>query len=146
MFFLFEISYYIQIALKCSNNVDLHSTAIYFLKKLSIFSWEAKILIMVASTFSINLGEFSPDYDHKGLANKLSILKGNKSSLVPSYTQELVTEFITSVLHLTKCIVELAQSFSHNSSPIIPVACYWIFTSILAYASYLTHLPSIDSE
>ncbi|XP_031100843.1 protein SIEVE ELEMENT OCCLUSION B-like [Ipomoea triloba] len=122
-----------EISLMCANNVNLHSMVIYFLRMLSTFSWERKLLIMVAA-FSLNFGEFSLVQCHnKGLSGKLAILKGHESQVLPT-----ITHFIKSILHLTEHIVELAQSSSHNSSTIISIGCYWIVTSILTYGSYFT--------
>lgn len=132
-------------SLKCSNNINPHWTVIYFLKMLSTFSWEAKILMMLA-ILSLKFGELSLVHVHKGLAGKLAILKGSERPLVLSHIQEMVPHFLKSILHLTRCILQLAQLSSHNPSPIVPIACYWIFTSVLTYASYFTCLPSGDSK
>ncbi|XP_031099455.1 protein SIEVE ELEMENT OCCLUSION B-like [Ipomoea triloba] len=145
-----ELSYQIkrlsfEMSLMCSNKMDSHLAVIYFMKMLSTFSWEGKLLMMLA-VFSLNFGEFSLVHGHKGLARKLSILRGSETLVVPPHIPEMVTNFIKSILQLTDCIVELAQSSSHNSSPIIPIACYWIFTNLLVYASYFTRLPSMDSK
>ncbi|XP_019163754.1 PREDICTED: protein SIEVE ELEMENT OCCLUSION B-like isoform X2 [Ipomoea nil] len=131
-----------EMSLMCSKNVDLHSIVVYFLKMLSTFSWDGKLLIMLA-VFSLNFGEFSLIHCHnKGLSAKLSILKGRESQVL-----SMDAHFMKSILHLTEHIIELAQSSSHNSSPIIPIGCYWIVTSILTYASYFTsRLMSMHSE
>ncbi|XP_031099607.1 protein SIEVE ELEMENT OCCLUSION B-like [Ipomoea triloba] len=121
-----------EMSLMCSKNMDPHSCVIYFLKMLSTFSWEGKLLIMLAS-FSLYFGEFNLVHGHKGLSGKLAILKGCESHLLP-----LVTHLIKLILHFTEYIVELAQSSSHYSSPIVPIGCYWIVASILTYASYFT--------
>ncbi|XP_019163751.1 PREDICTED: protein SIEVE ELEMENT OCCLUSION B-like isoform X2 [Ipomoea nil] len=127
-----RFSFEISLGMMCPNNVNLHSMVIYFLRMLSTFSWESKLLIMLAA-FSLNFGEFSLVHSHKGLSGKLAILKGHESQVLP-----MVTHFMKSILHLTEHIIELAQSSSHNSSPIILIGCYWIVTSILTYASYFT--------
>ncbi|XP_019163757.1 PREDICTED: protein SIEVE ELEMENT OCCLUSION B-like [Ipomoea nil] len=121
-----------EMSLMCSKNVDPHSIVLYFLNMLSTFSWEGKILILLAS-FSLYFGKFSLFHSHKGLSGKLAILNERESQLLP-----IVKDLIKSILHLTEYIAELAKSSSHNSSPIIPIGCYWIVTSILTYASYFT--------
>ncbi|XP_031099563.1 protein SIEVE ELEMENT OCCLUSION B-like isoform X2 [Ipomoea triloba] len=124
-----------EIALRCSENAhDPHSTVMHFMKMLCAYPWEGKLLMMMAA-FSINFGEF-----------RLRALKGSKTPLLamaPSHIQRSISLFIKSVLRLTNTIVELAQSSSYNSSPVIPLASYWIFTSILTCASYFNCLPSI---
>ncbi|XP_031100209.1 protein SIEVE ELEMENT OCCLUSION B-like isoform X2 [Ipomoea triloba] len=106
----------------------------HFVKMLCAYPWEGKLLMMLAA-FSINFGE-----------SRLRALKGSKTPLLamaPSHIQQSISLFIKSVLRLTDIIVELAQSSSYNSSPVIPLASYWIFTSILTCASYFNCLPSI---
>ncbi|XP_019163418.1 PREDICTED: protein SIEVE ELEMENT OCCLUSION B-like [Ipomoea nil] len=142
-----HISFEILLKSSSSSDVNPHSIVIYFLRMLSTYSWEAKLLMMLAA-FSLNFGEFNLVQGHKRLAGKLTILKENESlQVVPSHMQKMVTHFVKSILHLTEWIVELTQSSSYNSAPIIPIACYWIFTNILAYASYFTCLPTtVDSK
>ncbi|XP_019188704.1 PREDICTED: protein SIEVE ELEMENT OCCLUSION B-like isoform X1 [Ipomoea nil] len=139
-----------EIALKCSENTDdPHSTIMHFLKMLCAYPWEAKILMMLAA-FSLNFGELSHLQSHKGLPHKLANLKGISNTplltLAPSHIQQSIFLFIKSLLHLTNTIVELAQSSSFNSSPIIPITSYWILISILNLASYFGHFPGGDSE
>nr|GMC92322.1 protein SIEVE ELEMENT OCCLUSION B-like [Ipomoea batatas] len=78
-----ELSYQIkrlsfEMSLMCSNKMDPHLAVIYFMKMLSTFSWEGKLLMMLAA-FSLNFGEFSFVHGHKGLARKLSILMGRET-------------------------------------------------------------------
>ncbi|XP_031099222.1 protein SIEVE ELEMENT OCCLUSION B-like isoform X2 [Ipomoea triloba] len=129
-----------ETTLKCLDNADQHTTVIYFMKMLSIFSWDVKILMMLA-TFSIMYGEFSFVNGHKGLSTKLATVKGIPAPMVPSHVQ-----FIKLLLQLAKYIVELAKSSSHSSSSIIPVSCYWIFTSILACTSCFARFPRANSK
>ncbi|XP_031099220.1 protein SIEVE ELEMENT OCCLUSION B-like [Ipomoea triloba] len=129
-----------ETTLKCWDNADQHTTVIYFMKMLSIFSWDVKILMMLAA-FSIMYGEFSFVNGHKGLSTKLATVKGIPAPMVPSHVQ-----FIKLLLQLTKYIVELAKSSSHSSASIIPVSCYWIFTSILACTSNFARFPRANSK
>ncbi|XP_019163845.1 PREDICTED: protein SIEVE ELEMENT OCCLUSION B-like [Ipomoea nil] len=129
-----------EIAIRCSENaaVDPHSTVMHFLKMLCAYPWEGKLLMMLAA-FAINFGEFN-----------LQARKGSKTPLLamaPSHIQQSISLFIKSILRLTDAMVELAQSSSYNSSPVIPHASYWIFTSIITFASYFRCLPNtLDSE
>ncbi|XP_019188706.1 PREDICTED: protein SIEVE ELEMENT OCCLUSION B-like isoform X3 [Ipomoea nil] len=139
-----------EIALRCPENVDdVHSTVMYFLKMLCAYPWEAKILMMLAA-FSLNFGELSLLQSHKGLSPNLAKLKGiSKTPLLvvaPSHIQQFISFFIKTLLHFTDTIIELTQSSSFNSSPIIPVASYWILISIIILTSYPGHMRSGGSE
>ncbi|XP_019163844.1 PREDICTED: protein SIEVE ELEMENT OCCLUSION B-like isoform X2 [Ipomoea nil] len=130
-----------EIAQKCSSKNaadDPHSIVMYFLKMLCAYPWEAKLLLMLAAS-SINFGEFN-----------IQARKGSKTPLLTvasSHIRQSISFFIKSLLRLTDTIVELAQSSSYNSSPVIPLASYWIFTSIITFASYFRCLPNtLDSE
>lgn len=104
---------------------------------LSTYPWEAKLIKMLAS-LAINYGEFNFVF-LKGLALKQIL------TIVPSFdNQKLSDNFIKSVLHLTKCIVDRKQ-LSYYSTPqslnsTIPIASYWIGRSVLAYATRFAHL------
>nr|GMD93566.1 protein SIEVE ELEMENT OCCLUSION B-like [Ipomoea batatas] len=120
-----------------------HSTTIGVLRKLCWYSWEDKMVIMLAA-FSIIYGEYillhsrlckgSPKLG--GLVEKLgSLRQHNFAETQPSYIQKVVVDCLNSVLELTKCVVELKQCpYYSPPSPIIlalPMATYWIATTLI---------------
>nr|GLL46653.1 protein SIEVE ELEMENT OCCLUSION B-like [Ipomoea trifida] len=120
-----------------------HSTTIGVLRKLCWYSWEDKMVIMLAA-FSIIYGEYilldsrlckgNPKLG--GLAEKLgSLRQHNLAETPPSYIQKVVVDCLNSVLELTKCVVELKQCPYYSPPPSIllalPMATYWIAATLI---------------
>ncbi|XP_031108152.1 protein SIEVE ELEMENT OCCLUSION B-like isoform X2 [Ipomoea triloba] len=107
----FEIA---SAGLKSSANNE-HSTTINVLRMLCSYCWEDKMVLML-SAFSITLA----------MPHKLEQLK-----------QKAIVDCITSVLQLTKCVVELKQTKPSNYSmpqsiiSALPIASYWIGRSVI---------------
>lgn len=118
-------------------NANQHSTTTtlhHVLSILSPYSWEDKLVLMLAAV-SIIYGKFSlisRMRKRKGLAQKLAHLK--QIPTVPS-----IVDSISSAIELTKCVVELKQcpSYSPSQSAIsaLPMATYWIGTSLVNTAA-----------
>nr|GLL47200.1 protein SIEVE ELEMENT OCCLUSION B-like [Ipomoea trifida] len=129
--------------LKAKAANQLHSTTIDVLRKLCWYSWEDKMVLMLAA-FSIIYGEYilldSRLYKGNpklgGLAEKLGFLRQNNlAETLPSYIQKVVVECLNSVLELTKCVVELKQCPYYSPPPSVilalPMATYCIATTLI---------------
>nr|GMD92571.1 protein SIEVE ELEMENT OCCLUSION B-like [Ipomoea batatas] len=120
-----------------------HSTTIGVLRKLCWYSWEDKMVLMLAA-FSIIYGEYilldsrlCKDVPKLGgLAKKLgSLIQNNLAETPPSYIQKVVVDCLNSVLELTKCVVELKQCPYYSPPPSVilalPMTTYWIATTLI---------------
>nr|GMC49895.1 protein SIEVE ELEMENT OCCLUSION B-like [Ipomoea batatas] len=146
-----QLSYHIrQVSIEIASGLNAktaanqqHSTTIGVLRKLCWYSWEDKMVIMLAA-FSIIYGEYilldsrlcegSPKLG--GLAEKLgSLRQHNLAETPPSYIQKVVVDCLNSVLELTKCVVELKHCPYYSPPPSIilalPMATYWIATTLI---------------
>lgn len=129
--------YHFQIAsgLNANAAANQHSTTIHVLSMLSCYCWEDKVVLMLAA-FSIMYGEFSLVSPSRirnrklGLAQKLASLKQSRRPNLKA-----VVDCMSSVLELSKCVVELGQwlSYSPQQSTILalPMAAYWIATTLV---------------
>ncbi|XP_019156841.1 PREDICTED: uncharacterized protein LOC109153406 [Ipomoea nil] len=128
-----------------------HSTTIRVLSILSPYSWEDKLVLMIAA-FSIIHGEFILIsrllQKGKGLAWKLAHLKQTSHCPIPTplssdnNNQREIEDccIISSAIELTKCVVELKQwlSYSPPQSVIsaLPMVAYWIGRNVVNCAAY----------
>ncbi|XP_019186045.1 PREDICTED: protein SIEVE ELEMENT OCCLUSION B-like [Ipomoea nil] len=131
---------------KSSSIIDGHLITICLLSTLSVYSWEAKMVLMLAA-FSISLGKlniFSRLRYRKGLAKQLSIVTQitNSTSNDPNWP---IDDLIKCSMDLTKCIVEINQSssdsLSQSVSLALPMASYWIGRSIACIVASCACLP-----
>ncbi|XP_031126006.1 protein SIEVE ELEMENT OCCLUSION B-like [Ipomoea triloba] len=127
-----------ELTSKSLSIIDGHLTTICLLSILSVYSWEAKMVLMLAA-FSICNGKlniFSRLHYTKGLAKQLAIVMQitNSTSNDPNPIDDL-----------TKCIIEINQSSSYSLSQSIisalPMASYWIGRSIACIVAHCACFP-----
>ncbi|XP_019160557.1 PREDICTED: uncharacterized protein LOC109157125 [Ipomoea nil] len=116
-----------------------HSTIHNVLSILSPYCWEDKLVLMVGA-FSIIHGEstlISRLRKGKGLAGKLAHLKQS------SHQSPIPTPLLSSAIELTKCAVEMKQCLSYSPPQSVisalPMAAYWIATTLVNSASYAAY-------
>lgn len=128
----------ISSGLNTNNAANLHSTTIDVLSMLSRYSWEDKLVIMLAA-FSIIYGEYSVVSRKLGLGSRKLV----SLTTPPSDDQKQVVDCISLALHLTKCVVELKQwsCYSPPQSAILalPMATYWIATTLVYVSACGAH-------
>nr|GLL47201.1 uncharacterized protein LOC109150526 [Ipomoea trifida] len=138
-----QVSIEIVSGLNAKSANQQHSTTIGVLRKLCWYSWEDKMVLMLAA-FSIIYGEYIL-LDSRlckgvpklgGLAKKLgSLIQNNLAETPSSYIQKVVMDCLNSVLELTKCVVELKQCPYYSPPPSVilalPMATYWIATTLI---------------
>ncbi|XP_031091252.1 protein SIEVE ELEMENT OCCLUSION B-like [Ipomoea triloba] len=145
-----QLSYHIrQVSIEIVSGLNAkmanqqHSTTIGILRKLCWYSWEDKMVLMLAA-FSIIYGGYIL-LDSRlckgvpklgGLAKKLgSLIQNNLVETPPSYVQKVVVDCLNSMLELTKCVVELKQCPYYSPPPSVvlalPMATYWIATTLI---------------
>ncbi|XP_019156599.1 PREDICTED: uncharacterized protein LOC109153217 [Ipomoea nil] len=114
-----------------------HSTTIHVLSILSPYSWEDKLVLMIAA-FSIIHGEFILFsrllQKGKGLAWKLAHLKQSSHCPIEDCC------IISSAIELTKCVLQLKQCLSYSPPQSVisalPMVAYWIGRNIVNCAAY----------
>ncbi|XP_019156840.1 PREDICTED: uncharacterized protein LOC109153404 isoform X2 [Ipomoea nil] len=126
-----------------------HSTTIHVLSILSPYSWEDKLVLMIAA-FSIIHGEFILIsrllQKGKGLAWKLAHLKQSSHCPIPTplsshnNNQREIEDCISSAIQLTKCVVELKECLSYSPPQSVisalPMVAYWIGRNIVNCSAY----------
>ncbi|XP_019154000.1 PREDICTED: protein SIEVE ELEMENT OCCLUSION B-like isoform X2 [Ipomoea nil] len=145
-----QLSYHIrQVSIEIVSDLNAktanqqHSTTIGVLRKLCWYSWEDKMVLMLAG-FSIIYGEYilldsrlcKGGSKLGGLAKKLeSLTQNNLAETLPSYTQKVIVDCLSYVLELTKCVVELKPCPYYSPPPSVilalPMATYWIATTLI---------------
>nr|GMD19191.1 protein SIEVE ELEMENT OCCLUSION B-like [Ipomoea batatas] len=115
-----------------AKNQHYSTTIHHLLSIVSPYCWEDKLVLMLAA-FSIIHGESS-------LISRLCKGKGKIKGLALKQTTAEDYWCISSAIELTKCVVQLKQclSYSPPQSVILalPMAAYWIATSVVNCASY----------
>ncbi|CAN0925178.1 Protein SIEVE ELEMENT OCCLUSION B [Linum grandiflorum] len=145
-----------EMSCTCFGGGDAHGSAMAILKMLGSFSWDAKLVIVLAA-FAMNYGEFwliAQNYTSNQLAKAVAILKQLPEILEKSNSQkplfDAVKNLIKTMLDIGKCVIKfkelpseyitsdvaaLSMAMSH-----IPIAVYWTVRSIVACASQITGL------
>lgn len=144
---------------KCSGS-DSHSSAMEILKLLSSYTWEAKIVIVLAS-YVVDYAQFSlltKLYTTHPLAQLIAILKqipqniDHLSDLIKSKLHTIVS-LINLSIEVTKFITKFntlpSKYISNDAQPMvvalaqIPIAVYWITRVVVACASQITEILGI---
>ncbi|XP_073059229.1 protein SIEVE ELEMENT OCCLUSION B-like [Primulina eburnea] len=151
-----------EIVCKCAAGAEAHSVTMDFLKTLSNYSWDAKVVIVFAA-FAINYGEFWLVVQHQTkdpLAKNIASLKDLPETMQQSTDLrkkfESVFKLLSTALEGTNCLIEFkelpSQYISHESGEMaaatahIPSTVYWIIRSLLACASLLLNLTASGHE
>ncbi|XP_073295207.1 protein SIEVE ELEMENT OCCLUSION B-like [Primulina huaijiensis] len=151
-----------EIVCKCAAGAEAHSVTMDFLRSLSYYPWDAKVVITFAA-FAINYGEFwlvLQLQTKDPLAKNIAILKDLPETMQQSPDLrkkfESVFELLSTALKVTHCLIEFkelpTQYISHESAEMaaatahIPSAAYWIIRSLLACASLLLNLIGSGHE
>lgn len=152
----------LQIVCKCAAGAEAHAVTMDFLRSLSNYSWDAKVVITFAA-FAINYGEFwlvVQQQTKDPLAKNIASLKDLPETMQKSADLrkkfESVFELLSTALKVTHCLIEFrelpSQYISHESGEMaaatahIPTATYWIIRSLLACASLLMNLIGSGHE
>ncbi|XP_057787942.1 protein SIEVE ELEMENT OCCLUSION B-like [Salvia miltiorrhiza] len=144
---------------KCSGS-DSHSSAMEILKLLSSYTWEAKIVIVLAS-YVVDYAQFSlltKLYTTHPLAQLIATLKqipqniDHLSDLIKSKLHTIVS-LINLSIEVTKFITKFntlpSKYISNDAQPMvvalaqIPIAVYWITRVVVACASQITEILGI---
>ncbi|KAF5459974.1 hypothetical protein F2P56_019878 [Juglans regia] len=145
-----------EISCKFSGRGDAHATIMTLLRTLSIYSWDAKLVLTIAA-FAVNYGEFSLISQLRptnSLAKSVAFLKQlpdieeHSKSLKPQF--EALSKLIEVIIDVTKCIVEIkelpSQYISDEKPPLlsaksyIPTTTYWTIRGILACSTQIASL------
>ncbi|XP_019154002.1 PREDICTED: uncharacterized protein LOC109150526 [Ipomoea nil] len=138
-----QVSIEIVSGLNAKTAIQQHSTILGVLRKLCWYSWEDKMVLMLAG-FSVIYGEYiildsrlcKGDTKLRGLVKKLgSLRQNNLVEIPPSYTEKVIVDCLSSVLELTKSVVELKKCPYYFPPPSIilalPMTTYWIVTTLI---------------
>ncbi|XP_031129061.1 protein SIEVE ELEMENT OCCLUSION B-like isoform X2 [Ipomoea triloba] len=135
-----------ELTSKSSSIIDRHLTTICLLSTLSAYSWEAKMVLMLAA-FSISYGKlniFSGQRYRKGSTKQLVIVT-QRANPTTSNDPNPIDNLIQCVMDLTKCIVEINQSSSYSLPQsiisVLPFATYWVGRTIACSVAYCACLP-----
>ncbi|KAG2676020.1 hypothetical protein I3760_12G032800 [Carya illinoinensis] len=139
-----------------SGGGDAHTTIMTLLHTLSIYSWDAKLVLTMAA-FAVNYGEFSlisqlrsTNLLAKSVAflKQLPDIKQHSKSLKPHF--EALSKLIEVIIDVTKCIVEIkelpSQYISDDKPPLssaksyIPSTAYWTIRGILGCSTQIASL------
>ncbi|CAL5372843.1 unnamed protein product [Camellia sinensis] len=151
-----------ELSCKCSIGADAHATTMAILNMLSIYSWDAKVVISLAA-FAVNYGEFwlvTQLVTSNQLAKSVALLKQLPDIIEHSSTLksrfDAIKNLFKALLDVTKCIVEFKelplQYVSPDATPMstalthIPTATYWTIRSMVACASQITSLLGMSYE
>ncbi|XP_056169900.1 protein SIEVE ELEMENT OCCLUSION B-like isoform X3 [Syzygium oleosum] len=151
-----------ELNMKALNGGDAHATTLSIFKLLTPFSWDAKLVLTLAS-FANNYGEFwllAQIYSSNQLAKSMAILK--QLPMIMEHSGALKSLFdaldslIQAMLKVTRCVVDLTELPSaYISSEVpalsaardqVPTAVYWTIRSAVACASQITSLTSHGLE
>ncbi|XP_057437405.1 protein SIEVE ELEMENT OCCLUSION B-like [Lotus japonicus] len=151
-----------EISYKTLSGVDAHSTSVAIFDMLTIYQWDVKLVLALAS-FALTYGEFwllANIHDTNQLAKSMAILKQlpgimeHVSSLKPRF--DTLNDLISVILDVTRCVVEfndlptkyITQDISAYTTAYnhIPIAAYWCVRSIVACAAQITSLTTLGYE
>lgn len=150
----------VQLTCKCSGG-DSHTSAIEILKLVSSYTWEAKIVIVLAS-YVVDYAQFSlviKLYKTNSLAKLIAILKqipeniDDISDVIKSKFETIIS-LVKLSIEVTKFIAKFSnlpsKYISNDAEPMavalnqIPIAVYWITRVIVACASQITEILGIS--
>ncbi|XP_057787941.1 protein SIEVE ELEMENT OCCLUSION B-like [Salvia miltiorrhiza] len=145
---------------KCSGG-DSHASAMEILKLLSTYTWEAKIVIVLAS-YVVDYAQFSlitKLYTTNPLARLIAVLKQipenlDDISLVIKSKFETIIKLVKVSIEVTRLITKFSnlpsKYISNDAEPMvvaltqIPIAVYWITRVIVACAAQITEILGIS--
>ncbi|XP_020215868.1 protein SIEVE ELEMENT OCCLUSION B [Cajanus cajan] len=148
-----------EICCKCSYGEDVHATTMGILGMLSSYSWDAKVVIALAS-FATNFGLFwlvAQLYTTNRLAKSVAMLKHIHQTLEQredlGLKFETINNLLKATLDATNYIVqfhELPSQYIDPEAPemfiastLIPSAVYWTIRSIVACASHILGITGL---
>ncbi|KAF7136315.1 hypothetical protein RHSIM_Rhsim08G0181000 [Rhododendron simsii] len=154
-----------ELTCKCSGGDDAHSTAMTIFNNLSIYSWDAKVVISLAA-FAANYGEFwlmaqlsttNPLAKSVSVLKQLSSIRAHASSL-KSRVDPINNLLHNAILKVIDCIFlfkELPpQYISHERPPaplatamaLFPAVAYWTIRTIVVCSTQTTSLLGMSNE
>ncbi|ERN10515.1 protein SIEVE ELEMENT OCCLUSION B [Amborella trichopoda] len=151
-----------EITCKCSGAGDAHATTLTLFNSLSNYSWDAKVVLVVAA-FATSYGEFwltAQQSTVNHLAKSLSLLKQlpdlfeHTEALKPRF--EALNALVKAMLDVTKCIIEFKElpvEYINADTPAmttamkhIPTAAYWTIRSAVACATQVIGLIGMGHD
>ncbi|KAH7670650.1 Sieve element occlusion C-terminal protein [Dioscorea alata] len=151
-----------EINYKCSIGGDAHATTLALLQSLSSYTWDAKLVIVLAA-FAISYGEFwltTQLHTVNPLAKPLAHLKQlpnmleHTDLLKPRF--DAINNLIKVMLDVTKCIVEFrelpSEYIPHDAPEMamalahVPTAVYWTIRGVIACTSQIVSLVGLGHE
>lgn len=147
---------------KLLSGFDAHNTTLSVLNMLPHFSWEAKVVLTLAS-FALTFGDFwllSQLYSTNALAKSMALIKRLPTVVehAGAYRNqfEATNKLIRAMLDTTRCIVEFGElptMYITEEDPEVkaamshfPIAVYWIIRSAVAAATQITTMSSKGIE
>ncbi|XP_039133082.1 protein SIEVE ELEMENT OCCLUSION B-like [Dioscorea cayenensis subsp. rotundata] len=151
-----------EINYKCSIGGDAHATTLALLQSLSSYTWDAK-LVLVLAAFTMRYGEFwltTQLHTVNPLAKPLAQLKQlpnileQTNILKPRF--DAINNLIKAMLDVAKCIVEFrelpSEYISYDAPDMamalahIPIAVYWTIRGAIACTSQIVGLIGLGRE
>ncbi|XP_039133211.1 protein SIEVE ELEMENT OCCLUSION B-like [Dioscorea cayenensis subsp. rotundata] len=151
-----------EINYKCSIGGDAHATTLALLQSLSSYTWDAK-LVLVLAAFAMRYGEFwltTQLHTVNPLAKPLAQLKQlpnileQTNILKPRF--DAINNLIKAMLDVAKCIVEFrelpSEYISYDAPDMamalahIPIAVYWTIRGAIACTSQIVGLIGLGRE
>uniref|UniRef100_A0A2N9IM46 Sieve element occlusion N-terminal domain-containing protein n=1 Tax=Fagus sylvatica TaxID=28930 RepID=A0A2N9IM46_FAGSY len=142
---------------------DAHQTTLSIFHVLSIYGWDAKLVLALAA-FSLIYGEFwllAQIYSTNQLAKPMAILR-QVPGIMEHATQlktrlKALNDLINTILDVARCAIEIRElqsMYTTHESPhfaavkntFIPTAIYWTVRSMVACAAQITSFSSMGYD
>jgi hypothetical protein len=152
-----------QLTSKPLDGTDAHQTTLSIFHVLSIYGWDAKLVLALAA-FSLIYGEFwllAQIYSTNQLAKPMAMLR-QVPGIMEHATQlktrlKALNDLIKTILDVARCAIEIRElqsMYTTHESPhfaavkntFIPTAIYWTVRSMVACAAQITSFSSMGYE
>ncbi|KAL3839967.1 hypothetical protein ACJIZ3_024558 [Penstemon smallii] len=148
---------YFEMTHEFLSNGDEHATTLSLLEILSNYSWDAKLVLLLAA-FVLYYAEFwfpVKNQSSSKLAQKMDFLRKVPETDVLKERLGVLTDLIMAILDLVQFIILFRKlppetlgkvpAFSAFSNA-VPIAVYRAIRGVLICVAYIAHLPAIDNE
>uniref|UniRef100_A0A2N9IK32 Sieve element occlusion N-terminal domain-containing protein n=1 Tax=Fagus sylvatica TaxID=28930 RepID=A0A2N9IK32_FAGSY len=152
-----------ELTSKPLDGTDAHQTTLSIFHVLSIYGWDAKLVLALAA-FSLIYGEFwllAQIYSTNQLAKPMAMLR-QVPGIMEHATQlktrlKALNDLIKTILDVARCAIEIRElqsMYTTHESPhfaavkntFIPTAIYWTVRSMVACAAQITSFSSMGYE
>ncbi|KAL3839966.1 hypothetical protein ACJIZ3_024557 [Penstemon smallii] len=148
---------YFEMTHEFLSNGDEHATTLSMLEILSNYSWDAKLVLLLAA-FVLYYAEFwfpVKNQSSSKLAQKMDFLRKVPETDVLKERLGVLTDLIMAILDLVQFIILFRKlppetlgnvpAFSAFSNA-VPIAVYRAIRGVLICVAYIAHLTAIDNE